>query len=153
MTMFQGFKWNAVDNSNSVLTDYVCYPLLGVDEIIERIARLGASSGDGFVFDMATEIIVGAAGPTDEQPFIYLEASEDGNPRRSFDINLYPANLTLRSIESVAVKLFDFYGVARREFDLLYDQVGARPLGHLSAGISRSGKNFFTVYYENQPHQ
>ena len=150
-TMFQGFKWNAMDNSRAVLTDYRCYPLLEVDEIIERIGRLGLSEGDSTVFDIASEIITAAARAANDQPLVYLEASEGDNPRSSFDINLYPANFTLKSIYSPVAQLFRYYAINSEELDLLYDQAGSRPLGHLSGGIDRSGKDFFTVYYENQP--
>jgi len=148
VTMFQGFKWNAFDSNQAVLTDYVCYPLITVDEVIERIRKLGASSKDGTIFDIANEIISAAARLTDNQPFVYLEASEGDNPRNSFDINLYPAGITLKSIYSPVARLFRHYAIGNEELDLLYSQVDSRPLGHLSGGIDRAGKDFFTVYYE-----
>ena len=151
VTMFQGFKWNALDNSRAVLTDYIYYPLLKVDEIIERIGRLGSYSGDTTTFDIANEIISRAAKLADNQPLVYLEASEGGNPRNSFDINLYSAGMTLKSIYSSVAQLFRHYTITDEEFDLLYSQVASRPLGHLSGGTDRIGKDFFTVYYENQP--
>ena len=151
VTMFQGFKWNAFDNSRAMLTDYIYYPLLKVDEIIERIGKLGSSSGDTAIFDIAIEIISRAAKLADNQPLVYLEASEGDNPRNSFDINLYPAGMTLKSIYSSVAQLFRHYTITDEEFDLLYSQVASRPLGHLSGGTDRTGKDFFTVYYENQP--
>ena len=149
--MFQGFKWNAMDNSQAVLTDYFYYPLLKVDQIIERIGRLGMQGEDSSVFDMAREIISRAAEFAGNQRFIYLEASEGDNPRNSFDINLYPAGMTLQSIRSSVAQLFRHYAISNAELDLLYSQLGSRPLGHLSGGVDRTGKDFFTVYYENQP--
>ena len=153
VALFQGFKWNAMDNSRAVLTDYIYYPLLKVDEIIERIGRLGLPGEDTSVFDMAREIISRAARLAGNQPFIYVEASEGDNPRNSFDINLYPAGMTLQSIRSSVAQLFRHYAISNGEFDLLYSRLGSRPLGHLSGGIDRNRKDFFTVYYENQPEK
>ena len=106
---------------------------------------------DTSVFDMAREIISRAAEFAGNQRFIYLEASEGDNPRNSFDINLYPADMTLQSIRSPVEQLFRHYAISNAELDLLFDQLGYRLLGHLSGGIDRTGKDFFTVYYENQP--
>lgn len=151
MTLFQGFKWNTLDNSRAVLTDYTYYPLLKVDEIIERIGRLGSSAGDNIVFDVASEIVIAAARQANDRPLIYLEAREGDNPRNSFDINLYPAEMTLNSIHTPLAQLFRHYAITNEELDLLFSQIGSRPLGHLSAGTDRTGKVFLTVYYENQP--
>jgi len=149
VTMFQGFKWNAFNNSQAVLTDYTCYPLIEIDEIIEHIGKLGSSCGDSTIFDIAIEIVSNAAQLANQQPFIYLEASEDGNPRNSFDINLYPADISMKFIYPSLVDLFRHYAITNEELDLLYREVHSRTLGHLSAGIDRAGKDFFTVYYEN----
>lgn len=151
VTMFQGYKWNVCDGSRAVITDYLLYPMLKVDEIIERIARLGASGEDNTVFDVASKIISRAASLAGNQSLIYLEASEGDNPRNSFDINLYPADMTLKSIYPSVAQLFHHYSITDAELDLLYSQVDSRPLGHMSGGVDRSGRDFFTVYYENQP--
>jgi hypothetical protein len=150
-TLFQGFKWSALDNSRAVLTDYVCFPLLEVDEIIERLGRLLSKGGDSTVFDAVSEITTTAAGLTQDRQLVYLEATEEDNPRVSFDINLYAVEMTLQSICRPVERLFQYFSIPNEELDHLYGQVGSRSLGHLSAGTDRSGKNFVTVYYENQP--
>ncbi|MGD8350446.1 MAG: hypothetical protein PVI79_14450 [Gammaproteobacteria bacterium] len=148
MTLFQGYKWSTNDGDVAVVTDYVCYPRLGTDEIVARIREIGA---DGEAFAIAIEIISLAARLAGDQAFVYLEASEGGNPRNSFDINLYPAGMTLQSIYPRVERLFEHYGIPATELERLYRDCASRPLGHLSAGIDREGRDFFTVYYENQP--
>jgi hypothetical protein len=150
-TLFQGFKWSALDNSRAVLTDYACFPLLEVDEIIDRLGGLLSTGEDRRVFDAISEIITTAARLARDRQLVYLEAREEDNPRVSFDINLYPADITLQSICAPLERLFRYYSIPNDELDRLYGQVGSRPLGHLSAGTDRSGKDFVTVYYETQP--
>lgn len=150
-TLFQGFKWSAMDNSRAVLTDYACFPLLEVDEIIDRLGRLLSTGGERRVFDAVSEITTTAAGLAQGRQLVYLEAREEDNPRVSFDINLYSANMTLQSICRPVERLFQYFSIPNEELDHLYGKVGSRPLGHLSVGTDRSGKDFVTVYYENQP--
>ena len=80
--------------------------------------------------------------------FIYLEVSEEDNPRRSFDINLYKANLKLHELYPFLSKTSRHYSIPPEEFDPLYDQIRTRLFGHLAGGIDREGKDFLTIYYE-----
>ena len=148
MTLFQGYKWSADGGDIAVLTDYVCHPRLTVDEIVSRIRAIG---GDSEAFAIAIEIVSRAACLAGDRAFIYLEASEDDNPRNSFDLNLYPAAMTMESIYPWMRRLFDHYRIPVAELESLFRECASRPLGHLSAGIDRQGRDFFTVYYENQP--
>ena len=61
--------------------------------------------------------------------------------------------MTLQSIYPWMQRLFAHYRIPAEELESLYRDCGSRPLGHLSAGIDREGRDFFTVYYENQPQQ
>ncbi len=149
MTMFQGFKWNALDNSRAVLTEYTCYPKLETDQIIEKVDALLSAREDSPVFEISRDMIQAASQRAGGQTFIYLEASEAGNPRQSFDINLYSADMTLESVSSQLLQLCHHYEIDRRELEVIYRRDGSRPLGHISAGLDRDANDFFTVYYES----
>ncbi|MFV2031370.1 MAG: hypothetical protein ACC663_02645 [Gammaproteobacteria bacterium] len=150
VTLFLGYKWSVFDNSQSALTNYVYYPMITVDEIIKRMCNLNTLDEDEATFEVARNIITHSAKRVNNRPFIYLEASEGNNPRKSFDINLYRAGINLRNIYPFLKQLCRHYSVRIDELDKLYSRVDSRVLGHLSGGIDRDGKGFLTVYYETE---
>ena len=148
-TMFIGYKWSALDSTRSAVTNYVYYPRINLDQIVSRLQALCASPDDDN-FKVASEIIRFSASRAEPESFVYLEASEADNPRKSFDINLYQAGVELRSIYPMLAQLSRCYAISDTDLDELFETVSSRPLGHLSGGIDRQGKSFFTVYYETQ---
>jgi hypothetical protein len=143
-----GFKWDALDNNKGVIAKYTCYPLLPVKNILNRLSNIYDVHKDRTSLEIAKDIINLAASRIVNDSFIYLEASEDNNPRRSFDINLYKANLQLKDIYPLLSKMRRHYSISSDDFDFLYDQVSTKIFGHLSGGIDREGKDFLTIYYE-----
>ncbi|MEX0943251.1 MAG: hypothetical protein WD002_11990 [Pseudomonadales bacterium] len=78
---------------------------------------------------------------------VYMQASEH-NARASFDLNLYPANLTLAEITDEVSAIANFLGRPGSELTPYYQQCKYATLGHISGGYDRSGEPFFTIYYE-----
>ena len=74
---------------------------------------------------------------------------EEGNPRRSFDINLYEAALRLRDLDSPLAAARRRYRISDETFGPLFQQVADARFGHLAGGIDRRGRDFLTVYYES----
>jgi hypothetical protein len=77
-----------------------------------------------------------------------VEAAEEGNPRRSFDLNFYKARLRLDHLMPALRALCGRYGAGREAIERIAAQAGKRPFGHLSGGLGRDGQDFLTVYYE-----
>lgn len=76
---------------------------------------------------------------------ILLEVTEDGSPRRSFDLNFYTAGMTLADVApALAPALEAAGGSAARSWLAAH---GAERLGHVSAGTGRDGAPFVTVYF------
>jgi hypothetical protein len=82
--------------------------------------------------------------------FLYVETDEEGDPRRSFDINLYKSELRMRDIDSSLRGLGQHYGLADAEFLPLIARIGPHLLGHVSGGLDRAGNDATTLYYETQ---
>lgn len=143
-----GFKWDSRDNDKGAVARYTCYPMLSVDKILKRLSNIYDGHNESPSFKIAKEIINLAASRAADDLFIYLEVNEENNPRRSFDINLYKAKLQLRELYPLLSKMCRHYSIPSGEFDLLFEQVGAKIFGHLSGGIDREGKDFLTTYYE-----
>lgn len=138
------WKWDAAQPAQSVTTRYEWFPRLGVAEMRERMARACAA---GALLALAQSVLELAAARVDPTRLQFLEVGEDGSPRRSFDLNLYDAGLAVRDVQGPLARLREHFEVRPGQFQALYDQVRARPLGHLAAGVHRDGAPFATVYY------
>ncbi len=144
--LFLGYKWPA-RGGKSVLAEYTCHPLLSIEAIARRLAAL--YPGDSPSLGAALEILQLAAarlGPRDS--FVYVEAAEEGNPRRSFDLNFYKAGLRVGDLRAPLSRLCDRYSIEDARLASLLEQSGTRPFGHLSGGVGREAEDFLTVYYE-----
>ena len=148
VTLFIGYKWSVFDPGRSALTDYLYYPKITADEINKRMYKLNSLDEDKTTFEVARKIITRSARRADSKSFIFMEASEGNNPRKSFDINLYRGGIYLREIYPLLKQLCHHYSVRTEALDNLFGRISPQVLGHLSGGIDREGKGFFTVYYE-----
>jgi hypothetical protein len=141
--LFLGFKW--APKGGAAIARYTCYPLLSIPVIERRLAALYEGRQDGASLQAARDILQLAARKVGNDSFVYVEAAEEGNPRKSFDMNLYKAGLRVGELQSALSSLCSRYSIAA---DDALSQASARPFGHLSGGLSRDGKDFLTVYYE-----
>lgn len=138
------FKWDAEQPERCVTTRYHWHPRLAAPELR---ARITAIYGDGSPLEAALAILELAAARVEATRLQFLEVHEDGNERRSFDLNLYDARLALRDVQAPLARLREHFAVRAGQFQALYDQIRARPLGHLAGGVHRDGEPFATVYY------
>ena len=144
-----GFKWYANDSSINVVSRYTCYPMLDLAGMLQRICDIYGRGTARRSCRLALHLVQVAA--MRNAPSIYMEVSEDETSRRSYDINLYKANLTLGEVEPVLLEAAARYALPREQFETLYSRLRTRLLGHLSGGLARDGSDFLTVYYETQP--
>jgi len=146
--LFVGYKWAIDDPSRHALARYTCEPLLSIRGIEQRLAALygdpAAASLDAVrrILDLAASRI----GP--DNSFVYVTAAEEGNPRNSFDLNLYKAGLRVGDLYPILSDLGARYAIPSGALDALNSQIRSRPFGHLSGGVGRDGLDFLTVYYE-----
>jgi len=148
LVLHVAYKWDAAAPGKGSMAEYRCFPELQAPGIFARL---------GVLYDGATPASLGAAERIinmalrrTHKTMMYLEVSEPGNPRASFDIRLYPAELNIADIHPWLVKVCAAYMIPARQFDALYARVRNRALGHLSGGIDRAGNDFLTVYYAGQ---
>ena len=146
--LYLGFKWDTRDNTKGTVAEYTTYPLLPVGKIVRRLSDIYDGYKDSTSFEIVKKIIDYAAARIVNHFFIYLEVSEENNPRKSFDINLYKARLPLKELYPLLSKMRQHYAISSEQFDLMYNRISTELLGHLSGGIDREGKDFLTTYYE-----
>lgn len=142
-----GFKWDALDNTKRALARYTWYPLLSAEDILIRLSNILDSHQYGKPLEIAKGIVGIASRRIPHYDILYLEVTEDNNPRRSFDINMYRAKLQLKELNPLLLKMWQHYSIPSDEFHKLYDRFKTKTFGHLSGGIDRAGRDFLTVYY------
>jgi hypothetical protein len=147
--LYLGFKWNASDPGQNVVTRYTWYPWLAPEAITARIRAM--TGNDPGLMSAAEGMLSLAVSKMPARHILYLEATEEGNPRRSFDLNVYPAQLSVAEAYPLLSALCRQQSVAYDAFHAVYDRIRDRTLGHLAGGLDRNGKPFFTVYYGAQP--
>lgn len=142
---YLAFKWN-VETGQHVVSRYHWHPGLSAAAIAERMAAQLQGAGP-VATAQAQAVLALAAERLPADRLLYLEVTEDGQPRRSFDLNAYDAQITLRELQPVLFALRDHFEVGPSRFQALYDQVKGKRFGHLAGGVHRDGRPFFNVYF------
>lgn len=143
-----GFKWNIHDNTKRAVAKYFCYPLLTVHDIVARVSQIYDGHEDGTSATIAMEIIKFSAARSDTKSFIYVEVDEENSLRKSFDINLYNAQVHVRELQPLLSNLAQYFSIPIDKLHRLYELVGNKIFGHLSGGVNKDGNDFLTVFYE-----
>jgi hypothetical protein len=147
--LHRGFKWRFDDPGKAVVTEYQLIPNLGCREIRERIRRMYATIASTDCLESITSIIEMAQARIGDAPLLFVEVSESGNSRMSFDLNLYPAGLQIAQIAPALGDAIARLDVPREKFARLLKLTAGKLFGHLSGGTGRDGQEYLTVYYEN----
>ena len=78
----------------------------------------------------------------------YLDVTEEGTPRLSFDIKTYRAKLQLSYLLPLLRDACKHLNIPRQQFEAYFDTVKDHKFGHLSCGIGRDGEAFLAIYHE-----
>ena len=146
-----GVKWDSARPGHFEEAHYICAPLLNTHDVLQRMRSIVPDAAPAAAVDIAQDIVRLAARVRPQAPFIYLEVSETGNPRRSFDVNLYKSGLAVADAASQLRAAAAHFGVAGDRFEAVLAGMQQMPLGHIAAGCDRRGGEFFSVYAEVAP--
>lgn len=146
--IYHGYKWDPDRAAETALTRYWWAPELTLPEIAHNITRHQAAIGRAEVRGAVEAIVALAAQRCDARRFQYIEAREGENPRVSYDLNIYPAQLTLADAAAPLHAAARALAVDEAALANLLAEAGDRLLGHVSAGTDRRGRDFLTLYYE-----
>lgn len=150
--LHRSYKWDPLRPERHATGTYVRYPLLSYEETAERLRGLLAECRKPGAFEIADEILR-LAMPRLKKSFHYLEVAEEGTPRKSFDVNLYSANLTMGECAPLLLRLAARYSIATEEFSTRLDAIKKTRFGHLTGGIDREGRDFFTIHFGVKPRR
>jgi hypothetical protein len=144
-----GFKWDAAENTRCALTKYTCFPALNLQDMLERLSTGFYGLAGSNPYPVIERLLRFASGKAGGDKFIYLEVNEENNPRSSFDLNLYSANLRMKEVYPLLVEMCRHYSIPDHEFHVHYEPVKDMIFGHLAGGIDRKVNDFLTVYFGN----
>lgn len=150
LVLHEACKWNPVTGLH-VTGIYRLIPGLTASQITARLDGVLAAANGGMAIGGAAEavrtVLALAASRVGAEHLQYLTVEEDGTARNSFDLNLYPARLRVADIQSALWRMAEHLRVPRGRWQVLYDEIKDRPLGHLAGGVHRDGRPFYNVYY------
>jgi Protein of unknown function (DUF3467) len=147
-----GFKWDASNDARQVLTEYTCYPLLPLETMLDRVAKIYAGPNCADLLEIVQGIVDVASSRMAHHRVLYLEAAEENNPRRSYDINTLQARIRLEELREVLLRIRSHFAIDPEVFDALYGSVKNELFGHIAGGTDRAGRDFVTIYYGLEQH-
>jgi tryptophan halogenase len=144
----RAWKWRLPPASRHVVTDYTWRQNGAGEDLMRRVAQLCEPPGTAHPAARAVRALRDLAGAnTRFDDLMLLDVQEEGTPRRSFDLNLYPTELTLRAIAPAIEELRREFGLSREQIDTAFEHALDLPLGHISGGSGRDGAPFVTIYF------
>lgn len=142
---YVAFKWN-VEREEYFVSHYRWHAGLSPVAIQERLDALCATA-PAAMREITRVVVDAAAARLPPERLLYLEVTEEGQPRNSFDLNVYDARLLVRDLQPALFAMRDHFDVRPGQFQLLYDQIKTQRMGHLAGGIHRDGQTFFNLYF------
>lgn len=147
-----GVKWSDRQPGRFEVAQYHCHPLLSGRDVLRRMAALYegerlSTSACG----LAQAVLRRGLRREPTAGLLYEEVSEAGNPRRSWDVNLYKTGLRVRDAMPELVAMGLHFGLDEAALSSLLAPMEDRLLGHLSGGIDRRGEEFVSLYAELRP--
>lgn len=145
--LYTGYKWDPANPSRHAVSHYHWLADLSPDQILQRVQDLGGGDARAGLGAVTTSIVARALETLTPQAIQFLEVREEGNPRRSFDINVYKVGARLVDWLPAWRLARDHFAVPAEPFDALFGRIGTERVGHLAAGVDRHGRDFLTLYY------
>ncbi len=146
--LHMGFKWRADSPDEGLTTVYQCWPGLAADTLRERVDRVYRSMPSPVGRDAMRTMIDRGLSRMSAADMLFLDVGEAGQPGRGFDLNFYASGLRVADLCEPIRDAARALGVDVSGFDRLMHIAGPKRLGHLSAGLSRGGSEYLTVYFE-----
>jgi tryptophan 7-halogenase len=146
------YKWMPGVPGQGTVTRYTWVPGHSEAVIAERLRMLVPAREAPLALRCGLDLMSRACRRTQARNLFLMEVEEPDNPRRSYDINVYRAELYLHDIADLVESLATDFAVPQPQVHALLARSGGRALGHLSGGRGRDGGEFVTVYYGVEAH-
>lgn len=147
--LYLGYKWDTQNSAHSTISRYVRQPCLSIATMKERIGKAYGDTQAASALAAARMLELATLRlPLDQHDqLLFVDVSDEGSPRHSFDINLYPATISVRDLQVPLRNLAMQFNLPDEKFEALMQLVADDLVGHISGGIDRHGQPFLTVYH------
>ena len=146
------FKWDPARRDGGTIARYTCQPALSAGQMAARLSAIHGERDSGAPQSFARKLLDTATARMGEGQVFFMEVEEEGNPRRSFDINVYDAALDFAAIGPMMSDIWRHFRIPEERWRRILAAARAKPLGHLSGGIGRDGKEFLSLYFGVTAH-
>jgi hypothetical protein len=143
-----GVKWDTARPGHHELARYICHPMLSVRDVLRRMAAVYEGHPAPATREEALSIVRQGIKRNPDSSILYIEVGEEGNPRRSFDVNLYKTGISVNDAAPQLYAIAQQLGIEQDALRVQMERLGELPLGHLSGGVDRHGREFLSVYAE-----
>ena len=145
--LYHAFKWNSADPGERVTARYVCHPRLSRAALLQRVAAVYAGQAGRTPWHLLCELVGAASRRVPENELLYLDVTEDGTDRKSFDVNFYRARLQVDGVSPFVEPLAGHFDLPSDVLAAAFAGIADRRLGHIAGGVDRRGRDFLTIYY------
>ena len=145
-------KW-APDNPDSmVVTRYRCQPSLTFLEISDKLSAIYRHCDSEIPLDISTGFLTHISSKMPVEDVFFTEVEEEGNPRCSYDVNVYDADLTVSDIKPYLSRMWQHFNIPADESRKIYAGLKNEKLGHVAGGLDRENRGFFSFYFSVEMH-
>ncbi|WP_211830296.1 hypothetical protein [Kistimonas asteriae] len=146
LLVHKALKWNVEKPQRHAITQYWLNPESELGHWIDEVST-SADEHYQVLSSFLQQVLMLTAERLPAEELMCLEVNEPGNPRKSFDINLYDTDMILGDIRHLLEQLAEAFRIEPGKVARWLDNNTGQPLGHLSSGIARDGRPFATVYF------
>ncbi|WP_294539723.1 hypothetical protein [uncultured Rhodoblastus sp.] len=145
-------KWDRLRPGTQALTRYVWSPCRSRADIEARLRALAQDNEAARAMRCTLGLLDRSDSLAQSGRILMMEVEEEGNPRHSWDLNVYDADLTVAAAADLIEEAADDFSVPQARIKEFLGGCGNLALGHLSAGVGRNGDEFVTFYFGIEPH-
>ena len=113
----------------------------------EEALRAYAAAVPPEVMHFASAVFQRARATLDPRDMVFLDVADANSCRRSFDLQIYDADLTVAAIGDELRHLVRAFGLAEAGLEGLSSEGAAAKLGHVAGGRDAGAIPFVTIYY------
>lgn len=147
----KAMKWSVEQPDRCTIARYRGAPGLSRQRVVATIENAYGDRKGTVAADFPLQLLAMAETRMDVRDIFILEVEEEGNPRYSFDLNLYDAAMTLADIAPLLTPSWGYFGVPPDEVVRVLGPLSHEDLGHVSGGIDRAGREFCSIYFGAKP--
>ena len=101
LLVHHAFKWDPDNAAKRIITKYYYHTRLTLEDMYDKLAQICNTWNVTPLLHIVRQIVSSASTRMADEDIFFLEVEEENNPRHSFDINIYDAELTLGEIQSL----------------------------------------------------